>query len=422
MSDFKKTATQIEAINRITKSVATDFMIYGSSRSGKSFIIAYILIVRACKVTSDHIVVRNTFNSAKITLFQKTFPDVFRIAFPNLPVEYDKTNNVINFPNGSTIRIAGLDDQQKIERLLGLEVSTCWFNEANQIPYPAIGKLKTRLAQKNSLKKMSFYDQNPTTTTSALYQVFEQGIDAIDGEAFDDETRGLYQSFQMNIQGNLENVDEQYLKVLEKLPEAERKRFLLGEYSNDNNGAAVYAFNRDEHVDDIAIRLEGTDWVGSDFNFSYNSDILASQHAHGLFVHDEIQIEGDTYKKVDALKRKGVSGASIVCDSTGKNRSTKGKSDHIILRDAGFDVRFKHNPSVKDKIANLNRCFTLGLIKINPRCKKLIRDLTQLVWDKNGQLDQKTDPSLSHLVDGLAYLVWMLYPLTEKKKSTVHRY
>jgi len=205
--------------------------------------------------------------------------------------------------------------------------------------------------------------------------------------------------------------------MLGKLPKKERLRFLDGEYDSDNSGAAVYAFNRDEHVTDDSIRLDGTDWVGTDFNFEYNSDILAAQHAHGINVWDEVQICGDTFKKADELKRKGVQGAAVVCDSTGRARSTKGKSDVIILREAGFDVRIKTNPAVIDKIANLNRCFTLGLIRINPRCKKLIRDLTQLVWDKHGQLDQKTDPSLSHLVDGLAYLCWYLYPLTSNRDN-----
>ena len=415
---FKKTITQSQAIRKVVSSNASNIMLYGSSRSGKSFCIAFILVVRACKVMSDHIAVRNTFNSVKITLFQKTFPDVLRLAFPNLRVEYDLTNSVINFPNGSTIRCAGLDDQHKLERLLGLEASSLWFNEANQIPFPAVGKLKTRLAQKNSLKKMSYFDQNPTTTTSALYQLFEQGVNPIDGEALTNEDRKDYMSFQMNIKGNLANVDDQYMKMLSKLPKKERLRFLEGEYDADNSGAAVYAFNRDEHVSESAVKLEGTDWVGSDFNIEYNSDVLASQHNTGIHIWDEIQIDGDTYQKTDRLKKKGVSGASVVCDSTGKNRSTKGKSDHLILKDAGFDVRYKTNPYVVDKIANLNRCFTLGLIKIHPRCKKLIRDLTQLVWDKNGKLDQTSDPSLSHLVDSLAYLCWYLYPIRKAIKST----
>ncbi len=118
----------------------------------------------------------------------------------------------------------------------------------------------------------------------------------------------------------------------------------------------------------------------------------------------------------------GMTGATIISDGTGKARKSNGISDHAILKQAGFNVLQNNNPAVVDKIANLNRCFTLGLIKIHPNCKKLIRDLTQLVWDKHGQLDQKTDASLSHLVDGLAYFMWKLYPLIEKKRSSARIY
>lgn len=89
------------------------------------------------------------------------------------------------------------------------------------------------------------------------------------------------------------------------------------------------------------------------------------------------------------------------------------------MTEAGFQIEPFRNPYVKDKIANLNRCFTMGLIKINPRCKKLIRDLQQTTWDKHGQLDQKTDPSLSHLVDSLAYLCFYLFPLVIEDKLII---
>ena len=416
-NDFKKTSTQVEAVKQIGGSSATNVMLFGSSRSGKTFLAVYILIVRACKCKSSHIIVRETFNSVKNSIWLGTLPAVLRIAFPSLKYKLDKTNYILHLPNGSTIRCCGLDNGEKMEKLLGLEFSTILSEETNRIPWQAIQKLKTRLAEKNGLKKKVIFTQNPTTTTSSYYQAFEQGIQPLDGEAMTEEERADYLSIQMNVHGNLANLDEEYLKTLEKLPEKERKRFLLGEYDDDNSGAAIYAFNRDEHVSEKAIRLEGTDWVGSDYNIQYNSDVLASQHAHGIHVWDEVQIMGDTFKKADELKRKGVTGATVISDSTGKNRSTKGKSDHIILKEAGFNVLYKTNPAVKDKIANLNRCFTLGLIKIHPSCKKLIRDLTQLVWDKNGDLDQKTDPSLSHLVDSLAYLCWYLYPLVKKQHS-----
>src|SRR6056297_3317907 len=415
---FKKTQTQKEAVKAIANSDAKNFCLYGSSRSGKSFIIMRMILIRAAKVErSDHIIARETFSSAKASIWQKTLPDVLRICFPNLNGKFNNSDYIYTLPNGSTIKIAGLDDQKKIERLLGTEYSTLWMNESNQISFSAVSKLKTRLAQKNALKKVSFYDLNPTKTSSWVYQLFEQKVNPQDGEYLPNPDE--YLSLRMNIQGNLENVDEEYLKLLESMPEAEKKRFLYGEYDDSNMGSAVYSFDEKLHVDECATKLNGTIWVGSDFNIDYNSDVLCSQHAHGLYVWGEQQIAGDTFKKADGLKAKGAIGASIVCDSTGKARRTSGYSDHQILKDAGFNVVHFQNPAVIDKINNLNRCFTLGLIKIHPSCKKLIRDLNQLVWDKHGQLDQKTDPSLSHLVDSLAYLCWKLYPINNLKNYKI---
>ena len=310
----------------------------------------------------------------------KTLPDVLKICFPSLKVHWNKTDYVLTLPNGSTVKIGGLDDQRRVEKLLGTEYSTLWINEANQVSYSAINKLKTRLAQKNKLKKKYDYDLNPTKTSSWPFQVFEQGVNPQDGEMLDDPEN--YESIQMNVQGNLENVDEEYLAMLQKMPEKERKRFLDGEYDKDNSGAAVYAFSKEDHVCESAKKQVGTIFVGSDFNIDYNSDVLCSvitpnnEDPTGLYVWGESQLAGDTFKKCDALIKKGAKGASVIADSTGKARRTSGKSDHIIMKDAGFEIIKTRNPYVKDKIANLNRCFTLGLIKINPKCKKLIRDLT----------------------------------------------
>jgi phage terminase large subunit len=406
---FRKTSTQRDAVSKIVKSIASNFCLYGSSRSGKSFIIMYAIIVRASKCKSDHVIVRETLSSARLSIWNGTLPDVMRICFPGLRPTYNKSEYICRLPNGSTIMIAGLDDQRKVERLLGTEYSTIWFNEANQVSYPAVNKLKTRLAQKNELIKRSFFDLNPTKTSSWVYQLFEQKIDPQDGEYLDEPDD--FDSYQMNVQGNMENIDEGYIKMLNRLPEAERKRFLEGEYDNTNQGAAVYAFSRDDHIDETAKKLNGTVYCASDFNIEYNSDLLLSRDANCIYVWDEVQICGDTYKKCDELIRKGARGAQVIADSTGKSRSTTGKSNFIIMEEAGFQMAKTRNPYVVDKIANLNRCFTLGMIKIHPKCKKLIRDLTQLEWRKEGELDQKTDPSLSHLVDCLGYACWKFHPL-----------
>lgn len=420
MTKFKKTDAQSAAVERIASTAATDIMLFGGSRSAKTFLAVYIIIVRACKCQSNHIIVRNTFNSVKNSIWLETLPTVLRLAFPGLSVQWDKTNYRLIFPNGSVIKCAGLDSGDKLERLLGLSFSTILVEECNQVPWVAVQRLKTRLADKNILIKKTFYTQNPTTTTSPYYQAFEQGVDPIDGVSYSSERMGSFLAIKMNPQSNIANLDDEYLKMLAGLPEKERKRFLNGEYDSDNDGAAAYAFNREDHVSEEAVKQPGTIFVGSDFNIAYNSDIIASQTAHYLYVWDEIQILGDTYKKCDALKRKGATGASVVADGTGKARRTTGKSDHIIMKEAGFNLIYQVNPRVVDKMANLNRCLSLGLIKIHPRCKMLIRDLTQVVWDKDMQLDQRSDPSLTHLLDSLSYLCWKLFPLVKSPQNKTH--
>jgi phage terminase large subunit len=416
---FKQTIAQKKAVETIINSSAKNICFEGGSRSGKSFEIMREIIVRASIADfSDHLICRETFNACKRSIWMKTMPDVFKLCFPEIKSRPLQSQGIYysQLPNGSKIYLAGLDDDKKLERLLGTEYSTVWINETNQVPYPAVSKLKTRLAQKNSLIKKTYYDLNPTKTSSWVYQLFHQGVDPVEGAMVEDKDN--YLTIKMNPEDNLENLDPDYIKMLNSLPEKEKMRFLRGEYDSENTGAAVYSFDQEQHVGEEAIRLPGTVIVGSDFNIEHNSDILCSRTSTQLYVWDEIQIPGDTFKKVDEIRKKGASGAEIISDSTGKNRSTKGKSDHHILRDAGFIVTPTFNPHVVDKIANLNRCFTLGLIKINPRCKKLIRDLIQLQWNKHGELDQKTDPSLSHLVDCLAYVCWKLYPLINMPKSS----
>ena len=42
----------------------------------------------------------------------------------------------------------------------------------------------------------------------------------------------------INPKDNLENIDEEYIKILEKMPEKDRERFLEGKFSDVNDGGA----------------------------------------------------------------------------------------------------------------------------------------------------------------------------------------
>lgn len=412
MLNFSKTLIQNKAV-KLLGSNAKHIMLYGGSRSGKTFIIVFAIIVRACKTKSRHVMLRQTFNSIKTSIWLDTLIKVLSIAFPKLTYTMNKTDYYITLPNGSEIWIAGLDDDKRVEKILGKEFSTIFFNECSQLSYSSIQVALTRLAEKNSLKKKAYYDENPPSKKHWSYWLFIKKLDPIESEPLEDPEE--YASIVMNPADNLANIDEDYLKMLSKMPEKDRLRFLEGEFTNDDDGTAYYAFDREIHVNDEARRF-GPIYIGMDFNVHPMTAVVASVVNNTIVVHDEVFLENsDTFKMVKHLKDKKYHGM-VIPDSTGKNRKTSGKSDHQILKESGFQIPPVRNPFVTDRVNNVNRLFTNNQIIINPRCKKLIGDLERVSW-KNNKLDQKTDPMLTHISDSLGYLANHLFPIAGHGKA-----
>ncbi len=150
----------MEAV-KILSSDARHIMLFGGSRSGKTFLAVRSLIIRASKEKSRHAILRLNFNHIKTSIWLDTLPKVLKVSFPDLAVEWNKTDYYVTLPNGSEIWCAGLDDEKRVEKILGKEYSTLYFNECSQIPYKSIQVALTRLAEKNKLKKKAYYDQNP---------------------------------------------------------------------------------------------------------------------------------------------------------------------------------------------------------------------------------------------------------------------
>lgn len=340
-----------------------------------------------------------------------------KIAFPDLPVEWNKSDYYLTLPNGSEIWVAGLDDEKRVEKILGKEYSTIYFNECSQIPYKSVQVALTRLAEKNDLKKKAYYDENPPSKKHWSYWLFIKKLDPVDNVPVDPEK---YDSILMNPKDNLENIDEEYItEVLDNLSEQQKKRFKDGEFSSDDDGVAYYSFDREKHVIDIERgKLVGQRLIGMDFNVQPMTAVMVHYCNNTFYVFQEAFLENsDTFKMTDHLLKMGHRGANIYPDSTGKNRKTSGKSDHLILQEAGFRVQYTRNPLVFDRVNNINRLLMEGRIVISPECKKLINDLEKVSW-KDGQLDQKTDKMVTHISDALGYLCWSIEPLREKQPES----
>lgn len=233
---FKKTEDQRKA-TALLIGVYKWILLHGGSRSGKTFILVRAVCIRAMKAPgSRHAIFRLRFNHAKQSIFMETLPAVLKLCFPGVPVKWNREDYFITFPNGSEIWIAGLDDKDRTEKVLGKEYATIYFNEASQIPYSSVSIAETRLAQKTDLENKFYFDCNPPTKSHWLYSYFFLKINP---ETKTPHPRtDLYAEQQMNPDGNRENLPNDYIEtVLGALSERKRRRFKEGEWLDDVEGA-----------------------------------------------------------------------------------------------------------------------------------------------------------------------------------------
>lgn len=234
---FKLTAAQDKARDTLI-SDATYCALGGGSRSGKTFLLVRQVIVRALREpNSRHAIFRFRFNHLKASIILDTLPKVISLCFPELKGRYklDRTDWYVTLPNGSEIWFCGLDDSDRVEKILGMEFATLYFNECSQIPYHSVTTALTRLAQKTKyLKLKCFFDFNPPSKRHWTYLLF---IDKRDPEDRQPKDPGTIAFYLINPKDNIDNLDPAYLKFLESLPEKKRNRFLLGRFADDSEGA-----------------------------------------------------------------------------------------------------------------------------------------------------------------------------------------
>jgi len=234
---YKRTAKQHD-LDQLLISDAEEIMAYGGSRSGKTFHFVRAIIIRAMKCESRHCILRKVFNDVKQSVWLDTIPKVMKICFPDMWKMKDQLMNKSDFylkiptqhGGESEFWIGGLDDAERVEKILGKEYSTMYFNECSQISLDSIDTATTRLAQKTELVNKFYYDMNPPSKKHWSYFKFILGQDPITKLPID--TRMLAHIL-MNPEDNVENLSESYMRILDRLPESKKKRFMRGEFADD---------------------------------------------------------------------------------------------------------------------------------------------------------------------------------------------
>jgi hypothetical protein len=242
------TPKQREA-NRLLASPASNIMLRGGSRSGKTFLLCRAIIQRAINAPgSRHAIFRLRFNHAKTSVWADTLPKVMKLCFPTLRARFDKTDFYVELPNGSQIWIGGLDDKERVEKVLGAEYATLYFNESSQIPWNSIETAMSRLAQnvelapeiaavagRTHLPLKAYFDCNPPSKLHWSYQLFRQKVKPGTKEALANPDD--YAEMKVNPEDNRDNLPEKYFEILDNMSAAKRLRFKDGEWASEVSGA-----------------------------------------------------------------------------------------------------------------------------------------------------------------------------------------
>ena len=274
-------------------------LIYGGSRSGKTFELVGTTIERALFAPgSRHLIVRQEGTSAKRSIVKGTWPDVMKVRWPEIPANdeagwiWKEQYGYFQLANGSEVWVGGLNDDKAVEKILGNEYATIYINEASEVKYTSYTLLRSRLAQTSDtttgdqLSQRMYVDLNPTTRQHWTYRLWIDGTDPESGLPVNTDQYG---HVVVNPRDNVENLSQEYLDDLRSLPPRAKKRFWDGTFVEDVEDALWRReiIKRVQHTPDlerivVAIDPAVTNEAGSDETGIVAAGVDASGNAYIL--------------------------------------------------------------------------------------------------------------------------------------------
>lgn len=330
-----------------------------------------------------------------------------------IPFALNKSEGIMRTPYGNIY----YKSMSNYERLVGYQVSGNFIDEMDTMPtsqaiqtYHRICA-RARLPSKNpAYKNIDINTNNIASTPEGFKACFELFVrnPLPDSELI-----------QMPTSSN-PYLPDGYIEGLKaQFPGPLCEAYLEGKFVSLTSGSVYPSFNRDLHVvrQTSPTKTEKIH-VGMDFNVNKGSAIFIVQRKDSngdpvWLVIDEITSARDTPDMIAKIKERYARNEIIIYpDASGSRLQTTSmsKSDHTMLRSAGFDIRVNStNPRVRDRVLCVNAALEKGKLFISEGCTRLIDGLIQQVYDDDGTPSDDND--LSHRLDALGYAVSFLSPI-----------
>ena len=210
-------------------------MLFGGAGSGKTWIAVSTIVLRALMAPNTlHTILRKELSTARVAIWDQTLPQVLKARWPDVPYHLNNQHSKLTFPhNGSVIRLGGVSDRNKLEKLLGPSQTTIYLNECTDMLADVFWYCDGRLREVSVIEPKMICDCNPTFKSHWSNRFFIEGVH-LDKTKIKDHERFGY--LKMNPRDNT-HLTEDYLSSLENMPSKMKKRFYDGDFTDDAEGA-----------------------------------------------------------------------------------------------------------------------------------------------------------------------------------------
>lgn len=354
----------------------------GGARSGKSYAMAQLLIMRALNASVLIAVTRKTMPALKMTAFRLIIEMLQKYGL----FQSDKLNKTENFYllGKSRIQFFSLDDPEKVK---SSEFNYIWMEEATEFTYRDYLILLTRLSapKESNLINQIFLTLNPTDANSWIAKKLIHRP----------EVQVIHSSYKDN-----PFLSEEYVNTLLSLKTYDKNAFevyALGKWGRSDK--TVYSAWRS--VDAPFDSPEETIW-GLDFGFNNPTALV------------KVYIKDNSFCAEEKLYRTGLTNENLIEEL--KSIIPHNERGNVIYADSAEPARieaiyragFNIKPAGKNILNGIMSVKSCGELMITKSSVNLIKEIETYSWktDLNGNILEEPVKLNDHALDALRYAIY----------------
>lgn len=349
----------------------------GSTRSSKTYSVCQLLALYIPNTEKKSISIVSPSLPHLKRGARRDFLEILEASGTYTDAQFNKTDNVYHYPNGSYVEFFGVDEPGKVR---GPGRDILFVNEANLIPFA----IYTQLALRTN--GIIFLDFNPVDEMSWVYDVADAPGNLL-----------IHSTYQ----NNRSNLSKEIIEEIERLKDADEnlwKVFGLGERGKSTE--LVYTHWKTCRE----LPGRGERFFGQDFGYNVPSALVDIEVYEGAVYVDEVIYETrlTTGDLIERYKQTGVfKNREIFCD----NAEPKTIEE---LRRVGYNAK----EADKDVTEGIRKVKSMPLY-ITDRSTNILKEIKGYKWktDINGKVVKDKDRDepvkfMDHAMDALRYGVF----------------